>query len=322
MSKYRKHLPQLKDQLFVTDGGLETTLIYHEGIDLPYFAAFDLLKDDTGIAVLRRYFVRYIELARSHGLGVILEAPTWRANPDWAAKLGYDAVALADANRKAIGLLLEIRAALETARTKIVISGNLGPRGDGYIADLRMDAAEARDYHAPQVQTFADTDADMVAAFTMNYVEEAIGIVHAARAAQMPVAISFTLETDGRLPSGQTLQDAIAQTEAATDAYAAYYMINCAHPTHFQQSLQGGDWLKRIRGVRANASCKSHAELDASTTLDAGNPDELGAQYRELRSTLNRLAVIGGCCGTDHRHVDAMCRELVREPAGRLLRAV
>lgn len=313
MSKYRKHLPQLKDQLFMTDGGLETTLIYHEGIDLPFFAAFDLLKNEFGLEVLRRYFVRYTELARSHGLGVILEAPTWRANQDWAAKLDYDTVTLADANRKAIGLLLEIRAGLETARTKIVISGNLGPRGDGYIADSRMSTAEAQDYHAAQVQTFAGTDADMVAAFTMNYVEEAIGIVRAAKQAQMPVAISFTVETDGRLPSGQPLREAIAATDSATGGYPAYYMINCAHPTHFRQSLQQGEWLNRIRGVRANASCKSHAELDASTTLDAGNPDELGVQYRELRATLGKLAVIGGCCGTDHRHVDAMCRELNRE---------
>ncbi len=313
MSNYRKHLPQLRDELFLTDGGLETTLIYHEGIDLPCFAAFDLLKNEAGIAVLRRYFMRYTELARSHGMGVILEAPTWRANPDWGARLGYDAVTLADANRKAIGLLLEIRAALETVRNKVVISGNLGPRGDGYVADRRMSAREAQDYHAPQIQTFASTDADMVAAFTMNYVEEAIGIVQAARQAQMPVAISFTLETDGKLPSGQTLRDAIEETDAATSAYPAYYMINCAHPTHFRQSLQSGKWLKRIRGLRANASCKSHAELDASTELDAGNPDELGIQYREMKSTLDKLVVIGGCCGTDHRHVDAMCRELCRE---------
>ncbi len=313
MSKYRKHLPQLKDELFMTDGGLETTLIYHEGINLPCFAAFDLLRNDSGMEVLRRYFTRYTELARSHGLGVILEAPTWRANPDWAAKLGYDAVTLADANRKAIGLLLEIRAALETTRNKVVISGNLGPRGDGYVADRLMSVREARDYHAPQIQTFAGTDTDMVAAFTMNHVEEAIGIVHAARDARMPVAISFTLETDGRLPSGQTLRNAILETDAATGAYPAYYMINCAHPTHFRQSLQQGEWLDRIRGVRANASHKSHAELDASTTLDAGNPEELGIQYREVKSTLNRLVVIGGCCGTDHRHIDAMCRELHRE---------
>ncbi|OGB24816.1 MAG: homocysteine methyltransferase [Burkholderiales bacterium RIFCSPLOWO2_02_FULL_57_36] len=311
MSKYRNRLPQLKDQRFMTDGGLETTLIFHDGVDLPAFAAFDLLKDDEGIALLRSYFKRYAELARVHRLGLILESPTWRANADWGARLGYDALALADANRKAIGLMLEIRDAYETAETKIVISGNLGPRGDGYQAGARMTVGEAQNYHAPQIDTFAQTDADMVGAFTMNYVEEAIGITAAAKACAMPAAISFTLEIDGKLPSGDTLADAIARTDAETGAYPAYYMINCAHPTHFEHVLRdGGAWTKRIRGLRANASARSHAELDESTELDDGNPEELGVQYRELRSLLPQLTVVGGCCGTDHRHVAAICKAM------------
>jgi S-methylmethionine-dependent homocysteine/selenocysteine methylase len=229
MSKYRNRLPQLKDHLFVTDAGLETTLVFHDRIELPHFAAFDLLKDEAGIARLRAYYVRYAELALRFGLGLVLESPTWRANPHWGAKLGCDADALADANRKAIGLMLEIRAAFETPASRFVISGNLGPRGDGYRPAARMTAAEARDHHAPQIRIFAQTDADMVAAFTMNYVEEAIGIAQAARIAAMPVAISFTLETDGRLPSGDSLQQAIEATDAQSGRHVAYYMINCAH---------------------------------------------------------------------------------------------
>lgn len=311
MSKYRNRLPQIKNQLFMTDGGLETTLIFHEGLELPAFAAFDLLKDEAGAAVLREYFNRYAELARTRRLGLILESPTWRANPDWGAKLGYDAIALADANRKAIGLMLEIRDAYESPETKIVISGNLGPRGDGYQASAQMTASEAQNYHAWQIETFAQTDADMVAAFTMNYAEEAIGITAAAKACAMPVAISFTLETDGRLPSGDTLADAIVRTDAETGAYPVYYMINCAHPEHFEHVLgEGGAWTSRIRGLRANASRRSHAELDESTELDDGNPQELGAQYRELRSYLPQLTVVGGCCGTDHRHVGAICEAM------------
>lgn len=307
MSKYRKHLPQLGDSLFLTDGGLETTLVFHEGLDLPCFAAFDLLKDEAGTAVLRRYFDRYLSIAKRRGVGAVLEAPTWRANPDWAAKLGYDSAALADANRKAIGLLLDIRAQHETPAMPLVISGNIGPRGDGYRAEARMTADEARAYHAPQIETFAGTDADLVSAFTLNYVEEAIGVVQAARGFAMPVVIAFTVETDGRLPSGDTLASAIERTDAGTGAYAAYYMINCAHPTHFEAVLQtGGAWLDRIRGLRANASRCSHAELDESTELDAGNPEELGGLYRALRGWLPQLSVLGGCCGTDHRHVDAI----------------
>lgn len=309
MSKYRNRLPQLTDRLFMTDGGLETTLIYHDGIPLPSFAAFDLLKDTRGTAVLRKYFLTYADLAREHGVGLVLETPTWRANSDWATPLGYDAAALADANRRGVGLLLEIRAAREHAETPIVVSGNIGPRGDGYRPEKQMTIEQARDYHGAQIATFAATDADMVAAFTMNYVEEAIGVVRAARDHAMPVAISFTVETDGKLPSGEPLADAIERTDAETSAHAIYYMINCAHPSHFEHVLDDASpWRARVRGLRANASKRSHAELDQSTDLDAGNPVELGQHYANLRHALPRLNVIGGCCGTDHRHVDAMCR--------------
>jgi len=312
MSKYRKRLPQLGDKLFLTDGGLETTLVFHEDLDLPHFAAFDLLKTEEGTGILRRYFERYVAIARDQQVGLVLETPTWRANPDWGTKMGYDAFALADANRRGVGLLLEVRQAFETRHTPIVISGNLGPRGDGYVAGARMSAEEAAAYHAPQIETFAGTDADMVAAFTMTYPEEAIGIVQAARSARMPVAISFTTETDGRLPSGESLGEAITRTDEVTGGYATYYMVNCAHPTHLDRAFSAGEaWSGRIRGLRANASRKSHAELDQSTELDVGNPEELGSQYRELRRVLGRLSVVGGCCGTDHRHVQAIGRALM-----------
>jgi len=315
MSRYRNRLPQLDNRLFLTDGGLETTLIFHNQLALPHFAAFDLLKEEAGVEILRRYFVPYIEAARRQGSGFILEAPTWRASRDWGGRLGYDEVTLADANRRAIGLLLEIRAASEGPATPLVISGNIGPRGDGYRADQRMTSEAARDYHSAQINTFAETHADMVAAFTMTYVEEAIGILHAARRARMPAAISYTVETDGRLPSGDTLADAIRRTDDETDGYAAYYMINCAHPQHFSDALRDGSWRTRIRGLRANASTRSHAELDESTDLDDGNPQQLGDEYRELRQLLPTLCILGGCCGTDHRHVQAIAKACLPQPA-------
>lgn len=307
MNRYREQLPQLCDTLFLTDGGLETTLIFYEGVDLPGFAAFNLLKDEEGLTILRRYYDRYLALARAYGVGAVLETPTWRANKDWGAELGYDANALADANRKAVAMMLDLRATYETPTTPMVVSGNLGPRGDGYRAEVRMTAAEARSYHSQQIDSFAQTDADLVSAFTINYIDEAIGIVQASRDAAMPVVISFTVETDGHLPSGESLAEAVQRTDLATDHYAAYYMINCAHPTHFQHVFSdGGAWRGRIRGLRANASRCSHAELDESTELDAGNPNELGIQYQQLREQLPQLAVLGGCCGTDHRHIGAI----------------
>lgn len=314
ISRYRQNLPQLYDT-FISDGGLETTLVFHEGLDLPAFAAFDLLKDQAGCDILHRYYDRYAALARAHGVGIVLETATWRANPDWGVRLGYDPVALGEANRRAVRLLEQVRDAHESAHTHVVISGNLGPRGDGYVPGLRMSAAEARDYHASQVADFAGSAADMVAAFTMNYVEEAAGIIEAAREYAMPVAISFTVETDGRLPSGEGLADAIRRCDGLTGACAAYYMLNCAHPDHFAHVLDDPLLAERVRGVRANASRQSHAELDECTELDDGNPDELGRQYAALRRSLPRLAVVGGCCGTDHRHIDAICRALA--PAAR-----
>jgi len=309
MAKYRNNLPQLSGDLFLTDGGIETTLIFHDGFDLPEFAAFDILKRADGVAALRRYYKQYVAVARTHEVGFILEAPTWRSSPDWGAKLGYSAQGLALANRQAIALLEDIRAAYETDRSKMVISGCIGPRGDGYKAEAMMTPAEAEQYHATQIGVLSETQADMVTALTMTYAEEAIGVTRAAQAAGMPVVISFTVETDGRLPSGQTLKAAIEQVDTATDNGPAYYMINCAHPTHFEDALAAGErWTERIGGLRANASALSHAELDEAEELDDGNPAELGHQYRILRGKLGHLNVLGGCCGTDHRHVEAICR--------------
>ena len=309
MTQYRNRLPQLSGELFISDGGIETTLIYLEGQNLPYFAAFVLLEDDRGWELLRGYYRRYADLARKYKTGFILESPTWRASSDWAKKLGYSAETLADFNRKAIELLSGVRKEYEAEETKIVISGCVGPRGDGYVPSAKMSAEAAQDYHNTQIEVFQHSDADMIAAITMNYVEEAIGIARAAQAAGMPSAISLTVETDGRLPAGETIKEAIEAVDAATAGAPAYYMINCAHPTHFQNELKaGGSWLERIRGIRANASSKSHAELDQAQELDAGDPRELAAQYFALVCKAPCLNVLGGCCGTDHRHIEEICK--------------
>lgn len=317
MTRHRSILPQLSGALFLTDGGIETTLIFHEGLTLPDFAAFHLLKTPEGEAALRKYFRTYAEIARRFGTGLILESPTWRANPDWGQKLGYTSAALASANRSAVRLLEEIRREYDTEQTPVVISGCLGPRGDGYVPDRAMSAQEAEAYHREQIATFADSAVDMVSAITMNYVEEAVGIACAAQRADLPVAISFTVETDGKLPTGQTLKAAIEQVDNATSGYPGYYMINCAHPTHFDRVLvEGEPWVKRIHGLRANASRMSHAQLNDATELDAGNAAELGQDYADLKKRLPQLNVMGGCCGTDHRHIEQIasaCLPLFRQ---------
>jgi S-methylmethionine-dependent homocysteine/selenocysteine methylase len=314
MTKYRQSLPQLSGAKFLTDAGLETVLVYRQGIDLPCFAAFDLLKNDTGVEVLRQYFRAHAAIAADNGCGFILESATWRASADWAEKLGHSLSALRTLNRASIDLLGEVRREFSSRQTPMVISGCVGPRGDGYDACGHMDDVEAERYHRDQIETFATTDADMVTAITMTNVDEAIGVARAARAAGMPSVISFTVETNARLPSGDTLSDAIERVDAATEAAPEYYMINCAHPTHFARALHTGErWVQRIRGLRVNASRKSHAELDQATELDDGNPAELAAQCAELRGLLPHINVLGGCCGTDERHIAEIAKEMMAD---------
>lgn len=311
VTKYRHDLPQRHGGIFLADGGLETTLIFHDGLELPHFAAFVLLDSPEGLQKLKRYYEAYLAVARAHGTGFVLDSPTWRANPDWADRLGYDAAALKAINVRSIAFLQDLRASWERPEAPCVISGAIGPRGDGYKAG-NMDAAEAEAYHAAQIAAFVEGGADMVTAFTLNTINEAIGVARAARAQRIPAVISFTVETDGRLVNGETLREAVEAVDRETSGAPEYFMINCAHPVHFEKALQADEaWVKRIHGVRANASTKSHAELDESTTLDAGDPHDLGRRYRDLRRTFPAMRMLGGCCGTDHRHVAAICEAVL-----------
>jgi len=312
MSKYRNNLPQLSEELFITDGGLETTLLFHDGYELPEFAAFDLLTQPGGYETLQNYYRSYIILARANEVGFILESPTWRASRKWGDKLGYSSGDLREINRKSIALLQDLRDIWESGKTDVVISGCIGPRGDGYNVSEKMTAEDARKYHLEQIETLSETQADLVSAFTINYTEEAVGISQAAEAAGIPAVISFTVGTDGRLPSGQPLGEAVTTVDQATGNGPAYYMINCAHPSHFKGALNNEEpWLKRIRGIRANASAKSHAELDAAVDLDEGDPTDLGARYAELKNQWRHFNIFGGCCGTDHRHVEEICKAVM-----------
>jgi S-methylmethionine-dependent homocysteine/selenocysteine methylase len=299
-------LPLKPERIYLTDGGLETTLIFHHGMDLPCFAAFDLMKDKAGRDTLCAYYRRYADLAVKSDCGFIFETPTWRANRDWGAELGYSPDQLEDVNRDAVKLMSSIRKEYENNDSPLVISGNIGPRGDGYVVDNLMSKEQARDYHQHQIDAFARAGTDLVTAITMTYVEEAIGVVLAAQRAGQPSVIGFTTETDGRLPSGSSLEEAINAVDAATSQGPEYYIVNCAHFDHFSSALSDeAAWTRRIRGIRANASRLSHAELDESVELDDGDPREFGKLCQRLHRRFPDLFVFGGCCGTDHRHLDA-----------------
>jgi S-methylmethionine-dependent homocysteine/selenocysteine methylase len=296
------------------DAGLETAMIFHEGFDLPQFASFVLLEDPKGRAALGRWFDGFLDLARRGGTGFVLDTATWRANMGWAEALGLNEAGIRKVNTEAVAFAKAWRDSRETETLPIVINGVVGPSGDGYVVNAARSAKAAEDLHWTQVQALADAGADLITAVTMNYTAEAIGVAKAAQRAGLPHVLSFTVETDGNLPSGQDLQDALTEVEAATGGSALFYMVNCAHPSHFSHRL-AGPMRDRIGGIRANASRQSHAELDAATELDDGNPQEFGLDYAAFRSLLPALRIIGGCCGSDHRHVDAACTHLHRAAA-------
>lgn len=309
---HRAELPQLGGSLFLSDAGIETDLIFNKGIEIREFAAHTLLGDPEGRAALADYFRGFLTLADEIGAGFVLDSQTWKAHPHWAEALQADEEDLAQANRDAIEFIAGIRKEFASNARPIVLNGVFGPRGDAYAPDTAVTAHEAEQYHSTQLGWLADTDVDMVTATTFTQSGEAIGAVRAATAVDLPIVVSFTVETDGRLPSGQELSHAIETVDAATERAAAYFMINCAHPDHFFDVLGSADWTRRIRGIRCNASRKSHAELDESETLDDGNVDELAASYGELVQAMPWVNIFGGCCGSDLRHVTAIARTVSR----------
>jgi homocysteine S-methyltransferase len=297
--------------IVLTDSGLETWLVFHRGVDLPDFAAFPLLDDPVGRELLGEYFRDHLRIAADFGVGAVLEAPTWRANPDWGAPLGYDAGGLDRINREAVAFLRDLGG--EFPGTELMVSGNVGPRGDGYSPDalLAPDVAEA--YHRPQIDSFVAAGADRVTLLTATHTGEPIGVVRAAVGAGIPVVVGFTVETDGRLPSGQPLHEAVAEVDSATESAAVSFGINCAHPDHFTEVLKADPAAsERIGLLRANASRASHAELDEAEELDDGDPDELAEQYAGLVRSFPHLSALGGCCGTDARHVRAIAGTCLR----------
>ncbi|MEO0996408.1 MAG: homocysteine S-methyltransferase family protein [Pseudomonadota bacterium] len=309
MTTPRKTLPQLDGGLYLTDAGLETDLIFNRGVELAEFASHKALEDARAKSELAAYYRGFLSLARDLRTGFVLDTPTWRAQPYFAGALGATVPELAAANRDAVDFVADLRREYRGNTGPILLNGVVGPRGDAYAPEARLTAAEAEDYHAGQLGWLATTDIDMVSAVTFTQMDEAIGFVRAASQLGLPAVISFTVETDGTLPTGQRLADAIAGVDTATQGYASYFMVNCAHPDHFSGQLEG-DWVRRIRGLRCNASRMSHTELDNAEELDTGNPAELGEAYAELRRRLPWLNVFGGCCGSDLRHITAIAHAI------------
>ncbi|WP_299483696.1 homocysteine S-methyltransferase family protein [uncultured Roseibium sp.] len=304
------------ERFFLSDGGLETHLIFDKGYDLPCFSAAVLLDSEQGRRDLVAYYERFLEIARQSGRGFVLDAPTWRAGVAWAGPLGLSVAKVLQTNERAVRFVSGIRERHETEALPILVNGLVGPSGDAYAPEETLSYQDALLIHAPQIHALGRAGVDMISAMTLTHAGEAVGMVRAAAEVDIPIAIAFTLETDGRLPSGQSLADAIGEVDEATSSGPAYYMINCAHPDHFRDVLEsGGSWTSRIGGIRSNASRMSHAELDEAETLDDGDPGELGGLSVELLRFLPKIQVVGGCCGTDHRHVGCIAIHEQSRPA-------
>lgn len=307
MPRYRNNLPQLGSDIFACYIGMDTEILFRDGIDLPGFASYPLLLNPDHRNLIRNYYCNLVDLARDQNVGVILDAVTWVANRDRGAELGFTPDDLKKLNIEAIELIADVRA--EKGDLPTVLSGQVGPRGDGYAPSDQMSTEEAEDYHSEQIAVYSQTEADLVSAFTLCYPEEASGIVRAAQRFDMPVAIAFTVETDGRLPTGVSVGEAIEQVDAESNAGALYFLINCAHPDHFTSILGNEPWMKRLRGVVANASRCSHAELDNAEVLDDGDPNELGIQVGGLRKQFSHFSILGSCCGSNLRHMKRILEE-------------
>lgn len=296
---------------FITDGGFETWLFFQEGFEASEFAAIVLMEDPKARKAMQRYFDGFLHMAAAAETGFILDTNTWRGCTAWAAKLGRSEDELLLLSEMAVEFASEIRNAWSSKVSSILLNGVVGPSGDGYAPEEIPSVSKSRELHRPQIGTLARSGVDMLSAITITNIEEATGIVLEAQSVNLPCVIAFTLETDGKLPTGDTLEEAIQAVDNATNNGPLYYMINCAHPDHFNNILSGGqDWVSRLGGVRANASRLSHAELDDSEVLDQGDPTEFGLLNAELYRSLPSLRVIGGCCGTDHRHIECISQHL------------
>jgi len=289
------------DQVFLQYVGGPTDLIFNQGFDLPGFASYPLLETDVGRTALLNIVQQLIDMAREVGVGVILDTETWVANRDRGLAIGFTPEKLREINLASVEMIAGLQEKNNDVLT--ILSAQMGPRGDGYEAGDQMSVEEAEAYHTEQMKTLSQTKADFISAFTLTYPAEAAGIVRAGQNYGMPVAVAFTVETDGRLTTGMPLEEAIAIVDEETESGAAYFLINCAHPDHFSDSLSNGPWIERLRGVVVNASRCSHAELDEAKELDDGDPKELGVLVGNLRQRFPHFNIVGGCCGTDVRHM-------------------
>jgi len=306
-----KYPPRLDGKFYLTEGGAETEILYKWGFELPEFAMFPLLDNSEADAVIRGMYRRYFDVAEAHDTGLLILGHDYRASPDWGAKLGYTPEALVEMQHRTIQFLTDMRTEYEGRVTDVYVGGCIGPRGDAYGTGGDITESEAEDYHSVQLTTLKETDADMAVAVTLNNIPEAVGIVRAAAAIGFPVGISLTLTTQGRLRSGPSLREAVESIEEATGGTAAWFGTNCAHPLEFEPAIaDSGAWTERLRYIRPNAVKMEQVALCKLGHLEDGDPVELGEQMGDVARRFPRADILGGCCGTDERHLAEIAKNV------------
>jgi homocysteine S-methyltransferase len=307
---FHGQLPQLNGRLMTSASGFETWLQYVDGFKLRHFCGFELLNDPRGLTCLTDYHRKVVEAAVAQGFGVINEGLHYRASRDWGELIGFSREGLEEINIRGIEFYRAFAREYGSADTPMLVGGAIGPRGDAYNVGRTPDAAESEDYHSEQIATFKKAGADLVTAMTFSSVEEAIGVARAAKAAGMPVVVSFFVARGGQLKGGETIEEAITRVDAATGEAPAYYMINCTHPTEFEPGLTPGAWTTRLGGFMPNAVAMETLDLCKLGHLEDGDPEELGGQMAGLARRFPHVHVWGGCCGTDGRHIGQIARKV------------
>lgn len=298
-------------ELFLTEGGSETEIMYRHGFELPEFAMFTLLENPKAVPIMRDMFCAQLDVAAEFGLSFLLTGLDYRASPDWGAKLGYSAQGLADANISAIEFLRDIAQGYEDQIPRLLVGGILGPRGDAYDLNQNITAESAEDYHSVQLNTLKAAGVDFVSAQTFNNVPEAVGVCKAASKMGVALSVGLTLDSTCRLKSGPSLAEAITEIDALTGEQAPdFYLLNCSHPVEYEPALENASWIKRLRGVRPNASKMEKLALCKLGHLEDGDPVELGAQLGDLSQRFPHMDIFGGCCGTGDSHLREIAKAL------------
>lgn len=302
---------QTPGKFFLCEGGTETEVMYRHGFDVPYFAAFELLKNPRAVSKLHHMYEQYFSVVSESGLSALVGGLDYRASPDWGDKLGYSRQALADKTHQCIAFLRQAARPFTNEIDQVLIQGLVGPRGDAYEGAGTMGADQAQAYHSVQLATLKEAEVDLVTAMTFSAVDESIGVARAAKNIGIPLCLSLTLDSSCRLNNGPSLADAIATIDAATENSVEFYMINCVHPLEYEPAFTDEPWIKRIRGVRPNASAMDKMSLCQLGHLEDGDPVELGQQVGSLIKRHPHMDVLGGCCGTWHTHLREIAKNIV-----------